>query len=76
MENAMVKLTGLYKSMDKNGNLVLSGSINKISRFMVLHNNFKRDEQKDPDFYLYVTENVKEKQEQDQPAEAAGKVDL
>jgi len=71
----MVKITGLWESKDKNGNIVLSGGNNKISRFMVLYNNFKKED-KEPDFYLYLAENaITEKK--DNPASAeTDKVEL
>lgn len=56
------KLTGLWKSKDKNGNTFLSGSLNAITQIMVMPNTFKKeDDTKAPDYYLYLA--AKEKAE-------------
>jgi len=56
------KLTGLWKSKDKNGNTFLSGSLNAITQLMVMPNTFKKEgDSKAPDYYVYLS--AKEKRE-------------
>lgn len=57
----MVKITGLWKNTDKNGNSYLSGSLSPITNLLIMPNSFKKDAgDKAPDFYLYLA--PKEKQ--------------
>lgn len=49
----MIKITGLWKSKDKNGNTYLSGSLNNITQLMVMSNTYKTDP-KQPDYFLYL----------------------
>jgi hypothetical protein len=53
-----IKLTGLWKHKDKNGNTYLSGGISSITQMAVLPNAYKRTE-KDPDYFVYIRENKK-----------------
>ena len=48
-----VKLTGLWKAKDRDGNVYLRGNLNGITSILVMSNIFKR-EPKDPDYYLYL----------------------
>jgi len=64
MENA-IKLTGLWKSKDKEGKTFLSGSLSPVSKVLVMPNTFKK-EGKGPDYYLYV--GVNEKKEGSKPS--------
>jgi len=50
----MVKLTGLWKQKDKQGNTYLSGSLSPVSKIVVMPNTFKSGE-KNPDYFLYVS---------------------
>ena len=65
----MIKLTGLWKGKDKNGNGYLSGNLNAVTRLMILSNTFKKGE-RNPDYFLYIgakekAGNGKEKPKQD-----------
>ena len=51
-----VKITGLYESVDGNGDVFLTGKLNGISRVLVMPNDYKRDK-KDADYLLYVVSN-------------------
>lgn len=62
MNNGMVKLSGLWKGKDKDGNTMLTGNLSKISRVVILANTYKKGDQ-DPDFFLY-TAPVQEKKDQ------------
>ena len=58
----MVKLTGLWKTKDKNGNTYLSGSLSPVSSFVVMPNTFKKEgESSSPDYYIYVAPRDKNK---------------
>ncbi len=56
-----VRLTGLWKSKDKEGNTFLSGNLNAITNIMVMPNTFKKEE-KEPDYFVYVTPSEKKKE--------------
>ena len=53
-----VKLTGLWKQKDKNGQTFLSGSLSPISKVLIMPNTFKKAE-KDPDYFFYFWANEK-----------------
>lgn len=57
----MIKLTGLWKATDKNGNTYLSGALNGITQLAVMPNTYKRSE-KDPDYFVYVRETKRKKE--------------
>jgi hypothetical protein len=54
----MVKLTGLWKQKDKQGNVYLSGSLSPVSKIVVMANTFKEGD-KNPDYFLYVSQQDK-----------------
>jgi len=54
----MLKLTGLWESKDKNGNLMLSGRLTYDTKAIVLKNNFKENDT-DPDYFLYIDEYLR-----------------
>lgn len=54
----MIKVTGLWKNKDKNGNTYLSGALNNITQLAVMPNTFKRNE-KDPDYFVYIKPSKK-----------------
>lgn len=51
--NSKIKLTGLWKSKDRNGNTFLSGKLNAVTSLMVMPNTYKKSD-KDPDFFVYL----------------------
>ena len=53
-----VKLTGLWKQKDKNGQTFLSGSLSPISKVLVMPNTFKKSD-KEPDYFFYLGANEK-----------------
>jgi uncharacterized protein (DUF736 family) len=55
----LLKVTGLWSSKDKNGNLVLSGNLNGNARIVIFANTHKEAENQ-PDFNMYVTKNEKQ----------------
>jgi len=52
----LVRIAGLKRYKDKNGNTYFMGHINPISVVMVMPNTFKKDD-KEPDYFLYVKQN-------------------
>ena len=60
-----LRLMGLWKEKDKNGNTYLSGKLNGITSILVMPNTFKKVS-KDPDYFLYIRPN-KEKQGGEKP---------
>jgi len=60
-----IRLMGLWKEKDKNGNTYLSGKLNEITSILVMTNTFKKVS-KDPDYFLYIRPN-KEKQGGEKP---------
>ena len=52
----MVKVTGLWKQRDMNGQTFLSGSLSPISKVLVIPNADKKEET-DPDYYIYLEAN-------------------
>ena len=51
-----IRLMGLWKEKDKNGNTYLSGKLNEITSILVMPNTFKKAS-KDPDYFLYIRPN-------------------
>ena len=65
-----VKITGLWKQKDKNGNTYLSGSLSPISKVLVMPNTFKKEE-REPDYFFYLGAN-QEKKGQGKPKPETG----
>jgi len=59
-----IRITGLWKGKDKNGNTFLSGNLNAISRVLVMPNTFKKEE-KEPDYFFYITPQKKNNQKKE-----------
>ena len=55
----MIKLTGLWKNVDKNGNDYFTGTLGN-ARICIYANTYKTAD-KQPDFYLYLDEQKKKK---------------
>lgn len=66
-----VRLTGLWKEKDENGNTYLSGKLNEISVILVMPNTDKKGEE--PDYFLYLcqTERGEAGQGENEKAEKA-----
>lgn len=62
----MIKLTGLWKQKDKDGKGFLTGSLNPISKLLILQNSYKKEGDNAPDYFLYVTANEKKPPAQQQ----------
>lgn len=60
----LIKITGLWRNTDKQGNKYLSGNLNAITNLMVMPNTFKKEgDTKSPDFFVYIAPKEKEKSE-------------
>ncbi len=49
----VIRLAGLWKKKDKQGNLLLSRDLNEITR-VVVRKNTSKNENKDPDYFLCI----------------------
>lgn len=58
MKDGLVKIGALWKGKDKDGQPILSGSMNVETRILVLKNGFKRED-KQPDYYVYLVASEK-----------------
>ena len=55
----MVKLTGVWKAKDKQGNTYLSGSLTPVSNLVIMPNTFKKEGERSPDYYAYIAPREK-----------------
>jgi hypothetical protein len=62
-----IRVTGLWKNTSKNGGTYLKGSLSPVTPVLIMPNDYKKGE-KDPDFFLYFTENQRKEKPQEQPA--------
>lgn len=58
-----VKLTGLWKNKSKDGSTHLRGVVNAITAIVVLPNTYKKEGDKSPDYFLYLTPKAKDKEQ-------------
>ncbi len=57
MASELVKVTGLWKSEDCDGNMVLSGNLSGSARIVIFTNKYKEENERGPDFEMYITKN-------------------
>jgi len=48
-----LKLAGLWKTKDRNGNVFLSGRLNTMNKILILPNTGKQKDE-DPDYYFFI----------------------
>lgn len=61
----LIKLTGLWKEKDKNGDIILRGSLKCDTQIIIRPNTQKKDDS-DPDFLIYIVgENIKKTENYD-----------
>ena len=58
----LVKIGGLWKNQDKNGNDYFSGNFTYGTKMLVMTNTFK-DKENDPDYMVYITKKDEPKAE-------------
>jgi len=56
--NNRIKIGGLWKNTDKNGNEYFSGGLNAFNNILIFANTYK-EKQTDPDFIMYIAEKEK-----------------
>ena len=66
--SSLLKIGGLWKNKTKEGQTILSGTLNPITSVLIMPNTFKKSE-KDPDFYLYFKAREKDATKPAAPAE-------
>jgi len=62
MKADLIRLTGLWKNKDKNGNTYLSGNLTGIASLMVMPNTFKKKET-EPDYIVYLKASDKKQRQ-------------
>jgi len=55
----LLRIGGLWKNKTKEGQTILSGTLNPITTLLIMPNTFKKSE-KDPDFYMYLKAREKD----------------
>lgn len=55
----MTKITGLWKNTNKKGETYLSGSLTPISKILIMANDYKKEGDKSPDYFMHIVENEK-----------------
>ena len=55
----LVKIGGLWKNKDKNGNDYFSGNFTYCTKMLVMSNTFKNKDN-DPDYMVYITKKDQE----------------
>lgn len=58
MASDLIKITGLWQTKDRDGNMVLSGNLNGSARVVIFTNKYK-DADNQPDFEMYIGKNEK-----------------
>lgn len=58
----MIKVSGLWLNMDKNGHMYMSGNLGE-AKIIIYKNKFKTDDNKQPDYNLFVAEKTDKKKE-------------
>ena len=58
-----IRLTGLWKAKDKKGRTYLQGSISPVVKVFVMENGYKTED-KQPDYYLYLSPHSKQKDQE------------
>jgi len=57
----MIKVSGLWLNMDKNGHTYMSGYFGEAN-IIIYKNKYKTDENKQPDYNLFVAEKTAKKE--------------
>jgi len=56
----MIKISGLWVNQDKNGHMYMSGYFGE-AKIIIYKNKYKTDENKQPDYNLFVAEKTDKK---------------
>jgi len=57
----MIRVTGLWQNVSKKGDKYLSGKMGGI-KVLIFKNGFKEENSKQPDFYVYIAGDKKDKE--------------
>jgi len=52
---ALQKLAGVWKNKDKNGKVHLSGKFNYHYQILIMKNDYKGEEDRGPDYWVYLS---------------------
>ena len=64
MANELLKLGGLWKNQDKNGNDYFSGNFTYGTKLLIMTNTFK-EKNTEPDYIAYITKQDKKEDKKD-----------
>jgi|TARA_B100000287_G_C20202545_1_gene610606 uncharacterized protein (DUF736 family) len=59
----LIKVGGLWKNKDKNGNDYFSGNFTYGTKLLVMTNSYK-DKENDPDYMVYIAQKEKKESEE------------
>ena len=59
----LIKIGGLWKNKDKNGNDYFSGNFTYGTKLLVMSNTYK-DKDNDPDYMVYIAQKEKKESEE------------
>ena len=74
MSSDLLKICGVWKNKDKNGNEYFSGNYTYGTKLLIMHNSFK-EKNSDPDYIVYLAPK-KSKREEDSDGQADIETDV
>ena len=74
MSSDLLKMCGVWKNKDKNGNEYFSGNYTYGTKLLIMHNSYK-EKNSDPDYIVYLAPK-KSKREEDSGSQADIETDV
>lgn len=74
MSSDLLKMCGVWKNKDKNGNEYFSGNYTYGTKLLIMHNSYK-EKNSDPDYIVYLAPK-KSKREEDSDGQADIETDV
>jgi len=74
MSSDLLKICGVWKNKDKNGNEYFSGNYTYGTKLLIMHNSYK-EKNSDPDYIVYLAPK-KSKREEDSDSQADIETDV
>tara|TARA_Y100001949_G_C15888962_1_gene287252 strand:- start:281 stop:511 length:231 start_codon:yes stop_codon:yes gene_type:complete len=74
MSSDLLKICGVWKNKDKNGNEYFSGNYTYGTKLLIMHNSYK-EKNSDPDYIVYLAPK-KSKREEDSDGQADIETDV
>ena len=74
MSSDLLKMCGVWKNKDKNGNEYFSGNYTYGTKLLIMHNSYK-EKNSDPDYIVYLAPK-KSKREEDSDSQADIETDV